>query len=269
MRNASFYKYLTAILGGAVISVNVASAQTAALYNELSGLDADGQAELLQNSQELGNGAVKTSYRLPAPNGNVVLKTCNESGDDCLNQMSAEIDDYNRLAADFQGDLVAYYPDQTGDLRSFVCADVDPEAPEKDCAFILESYLNGTWKHLSNDFGGLGNACIWQHDEDRDVFSQALNQAMNTAYNNGNYAALAGQVNGTSLGGISTSLMFTDYAFIDLQGAFTATGFIISDTGVEEADDDVENRNCQVNWICALAKRLYPDEDCEFVQQLN
>ncbi len=90
---------------------------------------------------------------------------------------------------------------------------------------------------------------------------------MEPLFNDGGYTKLTGSVNGSSIASISGTLARVSYAFEDLQGSFASKGFIISDTGVYTGDDYKEDRNCQVNWLCALAKELDANASCSFIRQ--
>ncbi len=183
--------------------------------------------------------------------------------------MQAQIQDYNILERDFRGQLVNFYPTDHTRINPFVCARHDAENPSKDCHFILEEFLYGTWKSLHADFQSLelSSVCHWTYLTDEATFAYELRKAMEPLFNDGGYTKLAGSVNGNSIASLSSTLARVSYAFEDLQGSFTSNGFIISDTGVDASDDYKEDRNCQVNWLCALAKELDADASCSFIRQ--
>ncbi len=183
--------------------------------------------------------------------------------------MRAQIQDYNMLERDFRDQLVNFYPIDHNRINPFVCAQHDAENPSQDCHFILEEFLYGTWKSLHADFQSLdpNGACHWTYLTDEATFAYELKKAMEPLFNDGGYTKLIGSVNGSSIASLSSTLARVSYAFEDLQGSFTSNGFIISDTGVDTGDDYKEDRNCQVNWLCALAKELYADASCSFIRQ--
>ncbi len=260
---------LTALVMGISLMVSSSvSAQNVAQYDHLSALDAHEQSYFVDDIFFLGAGNFKSAFVVP--DAGLVIKTCNTRGNtptSCLFEMQGQIQDYNVLVRDFRDRLVEFYPTNTTRINPFVCADVDPTVPQKDCHFMLEEFLYGSWKRLGVDFVSLENddTCQWRHLTDEATFVHELNQEMEPLFNAGGYKELISSVNGNSIASLSTTLARVSYAFDDLQGSFTSNGFIISDTGVAEGEDD--DRDCQVNWLCALAKKLDTDAECSFVQQ--
>ncbi|KZK81598.1 hypothetical protein PsAD46_03731 [Pseudovibrio sp. Ad46] len=246
------------------------TAQNAAHYDHLSELEAYEQSYFINPSTFLGEGNFKAAFLIPKPA--LVIKTCINQGNtplSCLYEMQAQIQDYNVLERDFRGQLVNFYPTDHSRVNPFVCAQHDAENPSKDCHFILEEFLYGTWKSLHADFQPLelSDVCQWSYLTDEATFAYELKKAMEPLFNDGGYTKLTGSVNGSSIASLSSTLARVSYAFEDLQGSFTSNGFIISDTGVDTGDNYKEDRNCQVNWLCALAKELDADASCSFIRQ--
>jgi len=265
----------TAVLASTLITAATAlpaQADLQTVYETITDLDDQQKAQLIQNSQFLGNGASKNAYRLPNDpaydDGTVVLKICRGDTDtDCL---PPELADYATIGVDFGNELVDYYPHNAGNIALYPC----PDAQGEDCQFMVESYINGPFENIGGDFGGdagVTASCQWANNQQEAAFIQALDTAMAVPYGNGNYGNYADAANAQSIGNISAVLTTTDYIFIDLQGGFTGQnggpGFIISDTGALD-DHTIGERNCQVNWLCNLAIRLGGNDVCDYIQNL-
>ena len=239
------------------------------IYAQINGKSTAQKVALRAASTVLGQGMVKTAYRLPNAydDGGVVLKVCTDANDDCI---PTEIADYDTIAADFENELVDYYPNNADDVDLFLC----PGTAHEECQYMLESYIGNQFKSIGNDFGGNQNVtanCQWAAGQNENDFVHALNNAMGVPFANHGYGPLINPANATSVGAISATLTTTDYIFSDLQGGFTGQtggpGFVISDTGVED-NYTVGERNCQVNWLCNLANRLGGHDVCDYIQNL-
>ncbi|WP_157039357.1 hypothetical protein [Pseudovibrio sp. JE062] len=245
-------------------------AQDSNLYNWLIGLDGKNQSLVLKQSTLLGKGNFKIAYKMRGPDEEVVLKTCpNDEGGtgSCMREMQSQIEDYVTLQRDFRDRLVSFYPENPDRVSPFVCADDKIASEDKNCAVILESYLDGIWQRLDADFGQLADVCLWHQGVELEAFQQELFKDLKGSFDRAGLGDLMSEQNASSLADISSSLLRVEYFLEDLQGAFTEQGFFMSDTGVGEVEESFNTRNCQVNWLCAIAKGVFSEARCEFVQE--
>jgi len=245
-------------------------AQDSKLYDWLIGLDGKNQSLVLEQATVLGEGNFKIAFKMRGPDEEVVLKTCpNDEGGtgSCMREMQSQIEDYVTLQRDFRDRLVSFYPENPDRVSPFVCADDKIASEDKNCAVILESFLDGVWQRLDADFGQLEDVCLWHQGVELKAFHKQLHDDLVEPFYRSGLGALSTKKNASSLADISSTLLQVEYFLEDLQGAFTKQGFVMSDTGVGDDDRSYETRNCQVNWLCAIAKDMFSEARREFVQQ--
>ncbi|WP_159096967.1 hypothetical protein [Pseudovibrio sp. Alg231-02] len=245
-------------------------AQDSNLYHWLIELDGKNQSLVLKQATFLEEGNFKTAFRLREPDEEVVLKTCpNVEGGtgSCKREMQSQIEDYVTLQRDFRDQLVLFYPEDPDHIGPFVCTDDDVASEDKNCAVILESFLDGAWQRLDADFRGLKDVCLWHQGVELEAFQQQLFKDLQEPFDRAGFGGLSTEQNANSLADISSSLLRVKYSLEDLQGAFTEQGFFMSDTGVGQVEENFKTRNCQINWLCAIAKHMFSEARCEFVQQ--
>ncbi|MBL4614030.1 MAG: hypothetical protein JKY27_04050 [Magnetovibrio sp.] len=263
---------LSVLMCATVVNSAVAAPDLAAIYNNISQMTLDQQRELMVN--ELGEGTGQIAYLAKDKYDNdYVLKVC-IIANNCVKQLRDDANDNNIIKGHFSFLFADAYPT---DPNMFAEAFLFPCAGDKTqvaCRISVETFVNYEQYDISGDFvPAVREVCLWKLGKTEEEFKEPMMSKIRPVIER-RYKNVRSIDNGQSFALMSSLLRTWNHVFEDIQGGFLPgnVGFVGYDTGAI-ADSPVNEKNCQINWICGVAKEIasfYPvQQPCSFIQNTN